>query len=63
MEVNPAQELRLRQQYFFVCASLQDLVRRHLVGGQLEALPGRAAIQLKVGIRQSPGRADAPACQ
>jgi starch phosphorylase len=45
---NPAgQELRLRQQYFFISAALQDLVRRHLrVYGNLATLPDRVAIQL-----------------
>lgn len=41
------QELRLRQEYFFVAASLQDLLRRHLEQrGTLENLPDYAAIQL-----------------
>jgi len=40
-------ELRLRQEYFFVSASLQDLVRRHVrTYGDLHRLPSRAAIQL-----------------
>jgi len=40
-------ELRLRQEYFFVSASLQDLVQRHLKSdGDLHFLPERAAIQL-----------------
>jgi starch phosphorylase len=40
-------ELRLRQEYFFVSASLQDLVQRHLKkDGDLRALPSRASIQL-----------------
>src|SRR6266540_1416794 len=40
-------ELRLRQEYFFVSASLQDLVQRHLrTDGDLHFLPERAAIQL-----------------
>jgi glycogen phosphorylase len=40
-------ELRLRQEYFFVSASLQDLVARHLRSdGDLHFLPDRAAIQL-----------------
>jgi starch phosphorylase len=41
------QELRLKQEYFFTAASLQDLIRRHL--GQypsLASLPDKAAIQL-----------------
>ncbi|MBA1273802.1 glycogen/starch/alpha-glucan phosphorylase [Stutzerimonas azotifigens] len=41
------QELRLRQEYFFVAASLQDLLRRHLKQrDSLESLPEFAAIQL-----------------
>jgi starch phosphorylase len=41
------QELRLRQEYFFTSASLQDLVRRHVAEcGSLENLADRAAIQL-----------------
>jgi glycogen phosphorylase len=40
-------ELRLRQEYFFVAASLQDLVQRHRKAyGSLHTLPERAAIQL-----------------
>src|SRR6516162_3378644 len=40
-------ELRLRQEYFFVSASLQDLVRRHArTFGSIYSLPERAAIQL-----------------
>jgi glycogen phosphorylase len=41
------QELRLRQEYFFTSASLQDLVRRHLVQFEsLSSLPEHVAIQL-----------------
>ena len=41
------QELRLRQEYFFTSASLQDLVRRHLAQfDTLSSLPDHAAIQL-----------------
>ncbi len=41
------QELRLRQEYFFTSASLQDLVRRHVQQfGSLNTLPDHAAIQL-----------------
>ena len=45
---NPAgQELRLRQEYFFTSASLQDLVGRHLrQHGDIRTLADRAAIQL-----------------
>src|SRR5438034_161693 len=40
-------ELRLRQEYFFVSASLQDLMQRHLrADGNLCFLPLRSAIQL-----------------
>ena len=40
-------ELRLRQEYFFVSASLQDLVKRHLsADGQLRGLAQKAAVQL-----------------
>ena len=41
------QELRLRQEYFFSSASLQDIVRRHLQQyGDLGSLPDKVAIQL-----------------
>jgi starch phosphorylase len=41
------QELRLRQEYFFSSASLQDIVRRHIqYFGQIQTLPDKAAIQL-----------------
>jgi len=40
-------ELRLRQEFFFVSASLQDLVNRHLSSdGQLRNLPQKVAVQL-----------------
>jgi starch phosphorylase len=40
-------ELRLRQEYFFVSASLQDLVKRHLSSdGQLRSLAMKVAVQL-----------------
>jgi starch phosphorylase len=40
-------ELRLRQEYFFVSASLQDLVRRHLASdGELRGLALKVAVQL-----------------
>lgn len=40
-------ELRVRQEFFFVSASLQDLIRRHLDQyASLENLPDKAAIQL-----------------
>jgi glycogen phosphorylase len=47
-DATPAgQELRLQQEYFFVSASLQDLVQRHLrTDGNLYFLPVRSAIQL-----------------
>ena len=41
------QELRLRQEYFFVSASLQDIVHRHLcTDGNIHFLPDQAAVQL-----------------
>jgi starch phosphorylase len=41
------QELRLRQEFFFSSASLQDIVRRHLQQyGDLSSLPEKVAIQL-----------------
>ncbi len=41
------QELRLKQEYFFTSASLQDLLRRHMQQhGQVVTLPDQAAIQL-----------------
>ncbi len=41
------QELRLRQEFFFTSASLQDLVRRHLTQyGTLSNLADKASIQL-----------------
>ena len=41
------QELRLRQEYFFASASLQDLIRRHLQqSGDITTLADKVAIQL-----------------
>jgi starch phosphorylase len=41
------QTLRLRQEYFFVSASLQDLIQRHVnIYGDIRSLPDKAAIQL-----------------
>jgi glycogen phosphorylase len=41
------QQLRLRQEYFFTAASLQDIVRRHIdERGSLDSLADHAAIQL-----------------
>ncbi len=41
------QELRLRQEYFFSSASIQDIVRRHIqYFGDIQTLPDKAAIQL-----------------
>jgi glycogen phosphorylase len=46
-ETPAGQELRLRQEYFFVSASLQDLIGRHMfIYGDIRSLPDRAAIQL-----------------
>jgi glycogen phosphorylase len=40
-------ELRLKQQYFFVCCSLVDILRRHMSRYKtIETLPEKAAIQL-----------------
>ncbi len=41
------QELRLRQEFFFTSASLQDLLRRHVQQfGDVRSLPEHAAVQL-----------------
>lgn len=41
------QELRLRQEYFFSTASLQDILQRHISQyGDLQSLPDKAAIHL-----------------
>jgi starch phosphorylase len=41
------QELRLRQEFFFASASLQDMIRRHLsVYPALDTLPEKVAVQL-----------------
>jgi starch phosphorylase len=41
------QELRLRQEYFFSSASIQDIVRRHMqYHGDIQTLPDKVAIQL-----------------
>lgn len=46
-ETPAGQELRLRQEYFFSSASLQDLLHRHLRQyGELLSLPDKCAIQL-----------------
>ena len=47
-ETPAGQELRLRQEYFFTSASLQDLVLRHMRQhkGDIRLLPDKAAIQL-----------------
>jgi starch phosphorylase len=46
-ETTAGRELRLRQEYFLVAASLQDLVARHRRAyGSLYTLPDHAAIQL-----------------
>ena len=47
-DASPAgEELRLRQEYFFASASLQDLVRRHLSQhGSITTLADKVAIQL-----------------
>jgi starch phosphorylase len=46
-ETPAGRELRLRQEYFFVSASLQDIIDCHLrMGGDIRSLPSLAAIQL-----------------
>jgi starch phosphorylase len=46
-EVEPGRELRLKQQYFFVAATLHDILRRHRkVSKSFEELPDFVAIQL-----------------
>ncbi len=46
-ETPAGQELRLRQEYFFSSASLQDLLRRHMrQHDDIRTLPDKAAIQL-----------------
>ena len=41
------QELRLRQEFFFASASLQDMIRRHLSNhGSLDSLTDKVAVQL-----------------
>jgi starch phosphorylase len=47
-ETPAGQELRLRQEFFFTSASLQDLVGRHMRqhNGDIRLLPDKAAIQL-----------------
>ena len=47
-DTSPAgQELRLRQEYFFSSASLQDILRRHMQQyGRFDNLPDKVAIQL-----------------
>ncbi|MDQ2802728.1 MAG: glycogen/starch/alpha-glucan phosphorylase, partial [Pseudomonadota bacterium] len=46
-ETDAGQELRLRQEFFFASASLQDLLRRHVDQfGDLRTLADKAAIQL-----------------
>jgi glycogen phosphorylase len=46
-DTRAGKELRLKQQHFFVSATLQDLIRRHEADGQtLGNLPDRAQIQM-----------------
>jgi glycogen phosphorylase len=46
-ETPEGRELRLRQEYFFTSASLQDVIRRHLRDGKdIRTLADKAAIQL-----------------
>jgi starch phosphorylase len=47
-------ELRLRQEYFFVAASLQDILHRYLHGhADFTELADKIAIHLKTPIRRS----------
>lgn len=46
-ETNAGRELRLRQEYFFVSASLQDVLSYHFKNyGELTTLPSKVAMQL-----------------
>ncbi len=46
-ESDAGQELRLRQEFFFASASLQDLIRRHLIQfSTIDTLADKVAIQL-----------------
>jgi starch phosphorylase len=46
-ETLAGQELRLRQEFFFTSASLQDLLRRHIIAyGDVRTLPDKVAIHL-----------------
>jgi len=47
-ETPAGEELRLKQEYFFSCAALQDIVRRHMSqhDGDIRCLPEHVAIQL-----------------
>jgi starch phosphorylase len=46
-ETSAGRELRLRQEYFFVSASLQDIIAYHLQGdGDLRTLSSKSAIQM-----------------
>lgn len=46
-ESDAGQELRLRQEFFFASASLQDLIRRHMMQfGSIQTLAEKVAIQL-----------------
>ena len=46
-QVSQGRELRLRQQYFFVSCSIQDIVRRYLIRQKtFDAFPDKVAIQM-----------------
>src|SRR5262249_7851936 len=46
-ETAAGRELRLRQEYFFISASLQDIIRNHLQNdGDIQTLASHSAIQL-----------------
>jgi len=46
-DISEGQELRLKQQYFFVCATFQDILRRYLKDNKTFAdFPNQVAVQL-----------------
>jgi len=46
-DIRQGQELRLKQQYFFVAATFQDIFRRfHKTSADIESLPDQVAVQL-----------------
>jgi len=46
-DISEGQELRLKQQYFFVCATFQDILRRYLKDNKsFDDFPNQVAVQL-----------------